>query len=91
MGKLKIHKEKKHGFQVQIITLQQRLMEIGKQISDQKLQITQKISKLKETEFIEKQTCRCIGWCGINHQKHNWKPIKSEVILTMIESSGIDF
>ena len=71
VGKLRIHKEKKHGVQVQILSLQQRLLMLGKQISDQKLVIAKKISKLKETEFIEKQTCRCTGWCRINHQKHN--------------------
>jgi hypothetical protein len=88
---LKCHKKKVHRVKAQIIALQHRLLEMGQQISDQKLNMIQNLSKLKGTEFIEKQTCRCTGWCGINHQKHSWKPIKSRSILKMIQSSGINF
>ena len=58
---LKCHKKKVHRVKAQIIALQHRLLEMGKQISDQKLNMVRKMSKLKETKFIEKQTCRCTG------------------------------
>ena len=44
-----------------------------KQLSDQKLNLTLKICKLKENEFHENETCQCIGWCVISHRKHSWK------------------
>ena len=56
-----------HGSNNQISTIKFKLHELELQILEQKLDITQKISKLKEAE----QTCSCAGWCAINHQKHS--------------------
>ena len=43
------------------------------QILAQKLDVTLKISQLKEAE----ETCNCSGWCAINH-KHSWKKSSSK-------------
>jgi hypothetical protein len=87
-NKLKLHKRKMNS---KALAMKLRLYELGQQISDQKLDISLKISSLKEKEFIEKQTCQCRGWCAINHQKHGWKIIKSEVLIKIIEISNLNF
>ena len=63
-----------HGSNNQISTIKFKLHELELQILEQKLDITQKISKLKEAE----QTCSCAGWCAINHQKHSWSKSSSK-------------
>ena len=70
---LKIHMKSVHGEKVRM-----RLHKLEKQILEQRLDLTIKISQLKEKESSERQTCRCIGWCAISHQKLSWKksPIK---------------
>jgi chromosome segregation ATPase len=77
-GNLETHKRNVHGKENEMHLMQLRLHEMDKQLSDQKFNLTLKIYKLKEIEFIKKETCKCIGWCGISHQKHSWKksPIK---------------
>ena len=77
-GNLKTHKRNAHGKENAMHVMQLRLHEMDKRLSDQKFNLTLKIYKLKEVEFIKKETCKCIGWCGISHQKHSWKksPIK---------------
>ena len=67
-----------------------RLYEMEKQILKQKLDITNKISELKETEFGEQQTCRCRGWCAISHKKHSWKITGSEKVLKMVNNMGLN-
>ena len=52
------------------LQLQLRLKDVARKISEQKLHLVNKISELRETEFSESQTCRCQGWCAINHTKH---------------------
>jgi chromosome segregation ATPase len=54
-----------HGSNHLISTIKLKLHELELQIFEQKLDTTQKISKLKEAE----QTCRCAGWCALNHKK----------------------
>ena len=86
---LKHHKKTHHGVDNQILLMQLRLLEISKQISDQKLDITHKISNLREKEFSESQTCKCQGWCAINHTKHSWQVTKSESVFTMVQRMGL--
>jgi hypothetical protein len=81
----------KHKEREVTTTMKLRLHKLEKQILQQKLDITNKMVDLKETESLEEQTCRCRGWCAITHQKHSWKPIRSKRILKMIQSSGINF
>ena len=69
-------------------TVKMRLMlhGIDRQILEQKLDITNKMSQLKETEFLEQQTCKCRGWCAISHSKQSWKVTKSEHVYKMLRS-----
>ena len=69
-GDLKTHKRNVHGEQnSQLLTM---LYKIETKLLEQKLDLTTKISKMKENESNKRQTCKCIGWCAINHIKHSW-------------------
>ena len=81
---LKSHMRNEHENRDNISPMKLKLHQIEKQILKQKLNITNKIANLKEREFLEQQTCRCRGWCGISHKKHSWKITKSEKIFKMI-------
>ena len=72
-----------HGSNHQIFTIELKLHELELQILEQKLDFTQTISKLKEAE----QTCRCSGWCAINHQKHSWKKSSSKELYSKFEKT----
>ena len=71
---MKHHRRCFHGVESKKTVLNLRFYEIAKQISDQKLDLSLKISKLKERE----ETCKCVGWCGINHLKHSFKKSSSK-------------
>ena len=48
-----------------------KLKELEQKISEQQLDVTLKLFSLKEKEIKEQKTCRCRGFCNINHLKHN--------------------
>ena len=73
-GDMKHHRRCFHGVESKKNLLNLRLYKLGKQISDQKLDLSLKISDLKERE----ETCKCVGWCGINHLKHSFKKSSSK-------------
>ena len=56
-----------------------------KQIFEQQLDSTNKISKLKEIESKEKETCKCVGCCAINQNKHSWKSSPSNEFYTKFQ------
>ena len=41
---------------------------------------------LRELEISKQQTCRCRGFCGITHSKHNWVQSSSENIMTKLKT-----
>ena len=84
-GNLETHKRNVHRKENAMHLMQLRLHEMDKRLSDQKFNLTLKIYKLKEVEFIEKETCKCIGWCGINHQKHSWKKSPSKELYSIFQ------
>ena len=47
-----------------------KYLQAEKEISKIKFNILSKIHILKENESKYKISCRCRGWCGINHMKH---------------------
>ena len=85
-GELKHHKRIIHGEENSIPEMKLKLHKIEKQISDQKLDLTVKIFKLKEDELNEKETCKCVWWCAISHQKHSWKKSSSKELFSRFES-----
>ena len=66
LGDMRQHRRCIHGVESKKGVLKLRLYDIGKKISDQKLDLSLKMSELKE----EEETCKCVGWCAINHIKH---------------------
>lgn len=84
---LTTHKRTDHSKYLQ---LQLRLNDVERKIYQQKLHLANKISDLRETEFSESLTCRCQGWCAINHNKHSWKVTKTEHVFKMIRSLDLN-
>ena len=54
-----------------------KYLQAEKEVSIIKFNIISKIHILKENEAKSKLSCRCRGWCGINHLKYGLG--KSEV------------
>ena len=75
---LRMHKRSVHGEKCEVIQIRFLLQGLENQILEQKLDLTNKISMMKETESNGRQTCKCIGWCAISHTKHSWKKSVSE-------------
>ena len=50
-------------------------------VSQQKLNLTTTLLKLKMNEAKESHVCKCKKYCRVNHQKHNYIRSKSEEIL----------
>jgi chromosome segregation ATPase len=88
---LRSHMRSNHGEKGENVKMSLMLHGIKIQILEQKLDITSKLSKLKEKEFLEQQACKCRGWCAITHSKHSWKIRKSEHVNKMIRSLGLKF
>ena len=61
-----------------------KLKELEQKISEQQLDVTLKLFSLKEKEIKEQTTCRCRGFCNINHLKHNWQTSKSSQIISKL-------
>ena len=89
-GNLSTHMKRGHEVKNERLHMKLRLYEIEMKISEQKLYIANKMSSLREIEFSESQTCKCQGWCGINHIKHSWKVTKSERVYEMIRSLDLN-
>ena len=65
------------------LKLQERNLE--KKIDNQKLRLTSTIFKLREREYLEKDSCNCKRFCRIFHQKHNWKKSPSHVLIARLD------
>ena len=57
--------------------LKMKVKEMEVKIGKQRLELVTKLFHLKENETKVQLTCRCRGWCGINHIKHAWKKSKA--------------
>ena len=84
---LKVHTKSFHQAKTNALL---RLNKIRRQVLEQKLDVTNKISSLREKEFLEQQTCKCTGWCAISHTKHSWKITKSEGVFKMVQRMGLN-
>ena len=47
-------------------------LEKENQLSELKLKVMSKISKVKEIEILRRNSCRCKTFCRIYHEKHNF-------------------
>ena len=53
-------------------------------LSQQKANIYRDIAKLKQNEFRAKNSCRCKGFCNINHSRHSWISQKSDKLIELL-------
>ena len=83
---LKMHMKKIHELAIWKL----KCMTIEKEVVGLKYRISAGLYRLQEIEFNEKQTCKCIGWCAINHQKHSWKVAKNDKIFSKMEKIKLE-
>ena len=72
---LRRHLKNDHGSYDRISEMRLKMHELQGHILAQKLDVSEKIYRLKEAEH----TCHCAGWCAINHLKHSWNKSASKV------------
>ena len=61
--------------------LQERLVTLQKQVSNQKIKLSTSIFILKKKELQKNNICICRGFCRIHHDKHNYTKSKSDELL----------
>ena len=84
------HNEKSHEDHHvrQIFELQLQEINLGKEISKQKMKLSSDFFKLREKENDERKVCNCKGYCNIFHTKHNYK---KSIIQKLQCKSGVIF
>jgi len=78
---LKDHLETVHAANAVKAQLKEKLANLENEFFHLKSKVSIKLLQLKEKEYEEKQTCRCQGWCGISHIKHNWRKSSCDSIF----------
>ena len=63
-----------------------RLENLEKEVSNEKIQLLASIYKLKRKETSESQKCRCKGFCRIHHNKHNFTKSRSDELLKKFQT-----
>jgi hypothetical protein len=66
--------------------LMRKLSDLEQNVSQQKIDITSSVFKLKNKEMKKRDTCSCRGYCIITHTKHNFVKSRSEELLLKIKS-----
>ena len=78
------NQKKSYSSHIKDLKLKADLLE--RTIFQQKLILSSSIMKLKDKEFMEKQSCNCRRICRIHHSKHNWKKLKMSDLLLKFHS-----
>ena len=69
---LKDHMNNEHDKSAARISFQTKLRKLEIDLSKQRMHLTSSLLKLKEKEILNKECCSCVGFCHINHRKHNF-------------------
>ena len=69
---LKDHMKNEHDKSAARISFQNKLKKLEIDLSKQRMHLTSSLLKLKEKEVLNKDCCSCVGFCHINHRKHNF-------------------
>ena len=80
------HINNKHGKSAVKTKLQTRVRELEIALSNQRKTLTSSLLKLREKEILENECCSCVGFCHINHRKHNFYKSKVESILERLNN-----
>ena len=78
---LKIHIDTDHKQNVVRSFLQTKLRILEINLSKQRTKLTSSLLKLREKEILDNERCSCIGFCHINHRKHNFYKSKAKDVL----------
>ena len=53
-------------------------------LSQQKASIYRDITELKQREYRNKTSCRCKGFCRINHSRYSWTKQNSDFLMELL-------
>ena len=81
ISELEIHTKSYH----KKVMLENKLKEIEHKVMVQKLQLSLKVTKLKEKDVKRNSACNCRSYCRIFHPKHNWRRSLSDDILSKLK------
>ena len=87
---LKDHMKNEHDKSTARIPLQTKLRELEIDLSKQRMHLTSSLLKLKEKEILSNDCCSCVGFCHINHRKHNFFKSKVEDIFDKLKNTKED-
>ena len=73
-----MHLETMHGLDSLKRRIIMERLKKAKQLSELKLKVMSKISKVKEIEILNRNSCRCETFCRIHHDKHNFIKLVGE-------------
>ena len=54
----------------------------------QRTEMTSSLLRLRQKEILDNERCRCVGFCHINHRKHNFYKSKVNEILVKIKENN---
>ena len=87
---LKDHKTRTHEAKLsKKLFVLSKLSFLENKVSEQKLQLTSSLYKLKEHEKKKRQFCTCKSFCRIFHNKHNYYHSASDEIFEKLEINSI--
>merc|ERR1719233_950320 len=87
---LKDHIKNEHYKNAARISLQTKLRKLEIDLSKQRMHLTSSLLKLKEKEILNKDCCSCVGFCHINHRKHNFFKSTVEDIFDKLKNTMKD-
>ena len=83
---LKDHIDTEHDKGGVKFSFQTKLRKLEIDLSKQRIELTSSLLKLKEKEVLNNEYCSCVGFCHINHRKHNFYKSKVETIFDKLKS-----
>ena len=87
---LKDHMKNEHDKSAARISFQNKLKKLEIDLSKQRMHLTSSLLKLKEKEILNKDCCSCVGFCHINHRKHNFSKSTVEDIFDKLKNTMKD-
>ena len=67
-------------------SFQTKLKKLEIDLSKQRIELTSSLLKLKEKEVLKNERCSCVGFCHINHRKHNFYKSKVDIIIEKLKN-----
>ena len=90
ISELEKHMKLDHSTKAKFL-LESKLKELENKLRLEKLHLSEKLIKLKESEIRETTLCHCKRFCRIFHSKHYWKRSKADEIFHRLKHSQKSF